>query len=289
MSDSTSPSAGPSAADAAPCAPPVPVLRWRMPRWRPAFLRALGRYGNVRLAAEAAGVDKTVCYTRRRADPGFAAAWERAKARAAERLRATELKPVRGLPPGVTPGGDWSRARGDAGLVVFGGHGFTPPRLQRPRRWGWSAAKERVFFQTLADTCNVSAAARAVGMSKPPIYQRRKHDQRFARDWQAALDNGMLALEARLIQTCCDMLEGNPPPPCFVPGDAPLVDIASAIHLWSEHRKQQAGTKRRGWTPAPLPSIEHVQAEIGRKVAAVRKHGVGKRRGGGGGGAPVAP
>jgi hypothetical protein len=236
----------------------------------------LARYGNVRLAAEAAGIDKTVAYVLRRADPDFAAAWERAKARAAARLAAAGLKPVRGLPPGVDPVGDWSRARGDDGLVVYGGHGFTPPRLQRPRRGGWSAAKERVFLQVLADTCNVSAAARAIGMAKQPLYQKRKNDRRFARDWQGALENGMVALEAKLIQATCDMLEGNAPAPCYVPGDAPVVDIASAIMLLSEHKKQQAGIKRRGWQMA-LPSIEEVQAEIMRKLAAVQKHGVGKR------------
>ncbi len=196
---------------------PSPAPRKRIPRWQAPFLRALSKYGNVRLAAEAAGIDKTAAYTRRRKDPGFAAAWDRAKARAAARLAAAGMKPVRGLPPGIEPG-DWSRARGDDGLVVHGGHGFTPPRMQRPRRWGWSADRERVFLQTLADTCNVSAAARAISMTLPPLYQRRKQGHHFAKAWDAALGNGLAALEARLIQACCDLMEGNAPPPCFTPG-----------------------------------------------------------------------
>lgn len=248
----------------------MPRSNARPPRWGAAFLRALARYGNVRMAAKAAGIDHSVCYTRRRGDPGFAAAWERAKARAADRLRVQGMKPLLGLPPGIAPG-DWSRARGDPGLVVYGGHGFTPPRLQRPRRWGWSAEKERVFLQTLADTCNVSAAARAIGLAKISLYRRRKSDHHFAAAWDGALDNGLAALEAKLIMACCDLLEGNAPPPCFVPGEGPVVDIASAIWLVSEHKKQRAGTKRRGWTPAPLPSIEYVQAEILRKAAALRR------------------
>ena len=125
----------------------MPRSPTRVPRWRAAFLRVLARYGNVRMAAEAAGIDHSVCYSRRRGDPGFAAAWDRAKARAAARLRALGLKPLRSVPPGLSHDGDWSRARGDAGLVVYGGRGFTPPRLQRPRRWGWRADKERVFLQ----------------------------------------------------------------------------------------------------------------------------------------------
>ncbi len=270
MSDSTPPSTTDAASSAASVPATVAPLRWRMPRWRPAFLRALGKYGNIRLAAEAAGICHTAAYTRRRKDPGFAAAWDKAKARAAARLAAAGLKPVRGLSPGIEPG-DWSRARGDAGLVVRGGHGFTPPRMQRPRRWGWSADKERVFLQTLADTCNVSAAGRAIGMTLPSLYQRRKQGHHFAKAWDGALDNGLVALEAKLIQACCDLFEGNAPPPCFVPGDAPVIGITDAILLVSEHKKQRAGTKRRGWRPAPLPPIEQVQAEILRKVAALRR------------------
>ena len=46
------------------------------------------------------------CYTRRRSDPAFAAAWDRAKARAAARLVALGMKQVRGLSPGIEPVAD---------------------------------------------------------------------------------------------------------------------------------------------------------------------------------------
>ena len=249
----------------------MPRSPTRVPRWRAAFLRALARYGNVRMAAEAAGIDHTVAYMRRRGDADFASAWDRAKARAGERLRALGLKPLRSVPPGLSHEGEWSRARGDAGLVVHGGHGATPPRLQRPRRWGWSADKERVFLQTIADTCNISEAARAIGMTNPSIYQRRARDPLFRAAWDKALTNGMLSLEMKTIEACRYRLEGHAGAPCYVPGDAPPASLENAILLLSLHRRERAGTKRRGWTPA-VASVEDTRAAILRKVAAIKAH-----------------
>src|SRR5207248_6679308 len=52
----------------------------RAPRWVTPFLRALERTGEVRTAAEDAGVDHTTAYARRRAHPDFAIAWAAALA-----------------------------------------------------------------------------------------------------------------------------------------------------------------------------------------------------------------
>lgn len=44
--------------------------------WTPAFLHALAETGIVRSAAAAAGIAANTAYTRRKADPKFAAAWD---------------------------------------------------------------------------------------------------------------------------------------------------------------------------------------------------------------------
>jgi hypothetical protein len=51
------------------------------PRWTIAFLRALERTGEVRGAAEDAGVDYSTAYARRRRHADFAGAWDAAMCR----------------------------------------------------------------------------------------------------------------------------------------------------------------------------------------------------------------
>jgi hypothetical protein len=62
------------------------------------------------------------------------------------------------------------------------------PIRRRPRYDGWTEEKQRRFIETLADTGMVSAAAKAVGMSRETAYRLRRsaHGAAFARAWDAA-------------------------------------------------------------------------------------------------------
>ena len=62
------------------------------------------------------------------------------------------------------------------------------PVRRRPRYDGWTEEKQRRFIEVLADTGLVSAAARAVGMSRETAYRLRRsaHGAAFARAWDAA-------------------------------------------------------------------------------------------------------
>jgi hypothetical protein len=62
----------------------------RTPRrdWIPAFLDAIRASGNVRLAASAAGVDRSTPYVRAKRDPEFAANWAMAEQDAIDILEA---------------------------------------------------------------------------------------------------------------------------------------------------------------------------------------------------------
>lgn len=62
--------------------------RRRRPDWVPRFLEIFRATGNVRLAADAAGVDRSTPYVRAARDPAFAAAWERAREDAVDVLEA---------------------------------------------------------------------------------------------------------------------------------------------------------------------------------------------------------
>jgi hypothetical protein len=60
--------------------------RRRRPNWRPIFLSVIRDTGNVRLAADAAGVNRTTPYALARRDPAFAAAWADAEQAATDVL-----------------------------------------------------------------------------------------------------------------------------------------------------------------------------------------------------------
>lgn len=62
------------------------------------------------------------------------------------------------------------------------------PVRRRPRSDGWTEEKQRRFIEVLADTGLVSAAAKAVGMSREGANRLRRspHGAAFARAWDAA-------------------------------------------------------------------------------------------------------
>lgn len=72
---------------------------------------------------------------------------------------------------------------------------FTPvpgPASGITRHDGWSPVRQRGFIAALARIGVVSAAAKAVGMSRHSAYTLRKRDgaESFSAAWDAALDQG---------------------------------------------------------------------------------------------------
>ncbi len=64
----------------------------------------------------------------------------------------------------------------------------------RQRRDGWTPNRRRLFLEALANTCNVSAACRAAGMSSSAIYPLRQRDAAFRAAWADALREGYFRL-----------------------------------------------------------------------------------------------
>lgn len=73
-----------------------------------------------------------------------------------------------------------------------------PLRVPACRRW--TRARERVFFEELAATANVSFAARMAGMSPRGAYVRKRRDPQFAATWREALDIGFSELNMQLLR-----------------------------------------------------------------------------------------
>lgn len=57
------------------------------------------------------------------------------------------------------------------------------------------AERIQVFLDTLAQTCQIRAAARAAGYSASALYRRRKADPVFANAWDEALHVGLYLME----------------------------------------------------------------------------------------------
>lgn len=70
----------------------------------------------------------------------------------------------------------------------------------RMRQNSWTPTRRALFITTLAQTCNISEAARAAGMSWQSAYKLKERDAGFARAWLAALAIGYDELEAVLLR-----------------------------------------------------------------------------------------
>ena len=77
--------------------------------------------------------------------------------------------------------------------------GRAEPKRRRPRKHEWTEAKERRFVETLADTCNVTLAVEAAGMSLTSAYNRRKTHAAFRAAWAEAIATAYQRLELVLL------------------------------------------------------------------------------------------
>ena len=101
-------------------------------------------------------------------------------------------------------GGAPRPARGVAarGKVTCGGtvRGGLGPKRTAARRSDWTAAMVDLFIETLADSCNVTLAARAIGRSMTNVYVHRTRDASFRERWEQALGIGYSRLEMMLLE-----------------------------------------------------------------------------------------
>lgn len=83
------------------------------------------------------------------------------------------------------------------------------PAHRRPDRKLIGKARRRQFLSVLRNCANVSAAARETGVSRMSWYRLRNGDAAFAKDWEAALEAGVDALEDEAMRRA---LEGSVEP-----------------------------------------------------------------------------
>lgn len=147
------------------------------------------------------------------------------------------------------------------------------PQVLKNNGWHWSDEVEMEFFDHLAASCNVTAAAAAVGFSTPTLYRFRQTRPEFAARWQAALDQGYARLELALLKAAVDTIDD-------VPFDAdrpiPKITVDQAMNVLRAHRNSVLGNSALGngrggpGRTVRRRSLDEVRASIRRKVEAIR-------------------
>ncbi|KUR73632.1 hypothetical protein AQZ52_01290 [Novosphingobium fuchskuhlense] len=120
------------------------------------------------------------------------------------------------------------------------------------------------FLEALADTSNVSAAARKASIDVSTAYQRRRHDHEFNRRWQIALCEGYDNLEMELLYR---LRTGELKPVTSTKRASRTFDNATAFRLLAAHRESAARERAR----RDHVSAEEIRAAIDRKVDELRK------------------
>jgi hypothetical protein len=236
-------------------------------KWRKRFLGALARTANAGLSAQMAGVDRATAFGLRKRDPGFAAAWVRAR--------------------------DWGRARAKAaGRPVFAGGRPRPagpaealdPRplkVRRCRHGGTeivrcgegrqSPESDLIFFSNLAAGYGVRRSAAAAAFSTNAVYARRMIDPDFAARWVAARDQCVARNDMLLIDSVPRTLD---PDVTEAAEDLPRPTIAEAIRIQRLYRRRddnEGKGGRRGYG-APPRSAEDAIKSVLDKIEAIERH-----------------
>jgi len=241
--------------------------------WRSRFLRALARTANAKLSAAMAGVDHSTAYLLRGSDPGFAAAWVRARDWGRERVKA-EGRPVfaDGRPKDSKEGEHLDprelivrRSRGGAQVVRVGEGRIGPSDIE-------------AFIGYLDSGHGIGRSAALAGFSATAFYNRRKTDPKLAEAWDRAKAGGIARNEALLIDAVPRALD--PAEAGEAAADAlPVPSIAEAIRIVALFKAKEGGggARRRRWE-TEAPPIEQVRDEVLKRLAAIRAH---RERGGG--------
>lgn len=220
------------------------------PRWVVAFLRALERTGEARVAAKDAGIDFTTAYARRRAHGEFAQAWAEALAAHDVRVTAEEEAEIAAVERGGLQAGPSTIASAGNGppsqaqlredVVVCAG------KVRRRGHGRWSKAKEKVFFEELAATANMRMAADAAGVSTNAIRARRHKSRLFAAKFDAVVRNAGAVIDLYLVEEARKTFD----PETIDSGDVqPRVTIDQAIKI---SQLNAAKAKREGAAGNPF-------------------------------------
>lgn len=126
----------------------------------------------------------------------------------------------------------------------------------------------RVFLAHLAETSNVSAAARKAKVANARVYELRRVDAGFRAAWQAALMEGYDNLEMDLLAR---LRSGEIKPAPGAKRSVRAFDNATALRLLTAHRESVA----RGRAVRENEDAEAVLASLNAKLDRMRERMLG--------------
>ena len=144
------------------------------------------------------------------------------------------------------------------------------PRGRAPLRVPPRPKWVKPFLAELANTSNVSAAARKAKVDTSTIYDRRRKDAEFARQWQVALCEGYDNLE---METLFRLRTGELKPATGAKKGVRQFDNALALRLLLAHR--DSATRERAMR-AHEDAFE-VRAKIDAKIEEMRERVLARR------------
>lgn len=131
---------------------------------------------------------------------------------------------------------------------------------------GFGPAAQKAFLAQLAQTANVSASAKAAGVTTSPVYDLRKRSAEFCAKWLAALGEGYARLEANLLAEALSQPASNLKDSTF---KQKQMKTRIGMSLLAAHRATVKGS-----APPTAPSRsrdpKEVQARLGARFASIR-------------------
>lgn len=194
-----------------------------------AFLQALRRTGNIRLACREAGAKYGTMQHRRRQHAAFALRWDAALAFAQARLARARS------PTPLPQRGEGLRTTGGEPVVVRLKNGKLQMRRAQPGKLTREA--EQAFLAALSVTCNATLAAAAVGSCFGAFNRRRKKDPAFAREMRMAIRRGYEALELAMMESILPASHEHGDWRHNAPPAMPPMTVNQALQLMYLHQK----------------------------------------------------
>ena len=135
----------------------------------------------------------------------------------------------------------------------------------------WTKQRREDFLAVLAETCNVSEAARSVQMDRSGVYSLKARDADFAQAWRAALERGYSELELHLIRQARDGTWRTEKIYDLEKDDVTHIKFTHSfpltvgVHLLNSHRAQvQAYRREAVKDDAPDEAAAQLNAELNR-------------------------
>jgi hypothetical protein len=245
---------------------------------RAAYLEHLRRTGNGSAAAAAIGMHRDCAERRRKRDAAFALDCMAAEAEAARTLAG-----ARDCFDGVDDPATQMIKRGPNGRAM----------IVATRQGKWSKKVETIFLDSIRMHGNITAAARAAGVSVSLIWTRRQEWPGFAEKLEAALEEAEIAIEFRLAfqgnmiapeARPCDVAAGEagasgaegeaaPEPTKFDP------DLGFRFLKWRQQKKLGRDPRRGSRKGPPERSFEQAVDSVMRKIEAIERHDNRKKLG----------